>query len=281
MSEKVVAIYCFLDDYFIEVGRNQGSVKPQAIPKVSDSIVLTTAIISARFFGGNQASAMLYMADKQGVVMLEKSAFNRRLHRLATTLSALFYYLADFFKVLNISGEYLIDSFPVAVCDNIRISRSRLVKGEEYRGKIASKRRYFYGFRVQLVTTRDKEPVQFFILPGSYVDVTALQMMHLDLPVGSLLYGDAGYTDYEQEDLYADCEDVILKIQRKRNSQRPDPAWEAAYKKQLRQRIEQAFSHITMRFPKKIHAVTEAGFLIKIVLFLLAYTLETNLHHTT
>ena len=277
MSEKVIAIYCFLDDYFIEVGKNEGSVKPQATPKVSDSIVLTTAIISARFFGGNQASAMLYMADKQGVIMLEKSAFNRRLHRLAATLSALFYYLADFFKTLNLSGEYLIDSFPVAGCDNIRIGRSRLIKGEQYRGKIASKRRFFFGFRVQLVTTRDKQPVQFFILPGSYVDVTALQMMHLDLPAGSEVYGDSGYTDYEQEDLYG--EGIILKIQRKSNSQRPDQAWEAAYKKQLRQRIEQAFSHITMRFPKTIHAITEVGFLIKIVLFLLAYSLETN--HTT
>jgi hypothetical protein len=44
MSEKVVAIYCFLDDFFLEIGKNQGSVKPQAIPKVSDSIVLTTAM---------------------------------------------------------------------------------------------------------------------------------------------------------------------------------------------------------------------------------------------
>ncbi|GAB2594981.1 hypothetical protein [Spirosoma areae] len=65
MSEKVMAIYYFCqaagaDDYLIEVGKNQGSVKPQATPKVSDSIVLTTAIISARFFGGNQASATLH-----------------------------------------------------------------------------------------------------------------------------------------------------------------------------------------------------------------------------
>ena len=115
MSEKVVAIYCFLDDYFIEVGKNQGGVKPQATPKVSDSIVLVTAIISARFFGGNQASAMRYMADQQGVLMLGKSAFNRRLHRLATSLSALFYYLADFFKALNLSGEYLIERSGVPV----------------------------------------------------------------------------------------------------------------------------------------------------------------------
>lgn len=276
MSEKVIAIYCFLDDFFQET-RQAGSIKPQAQFKVSDAIVLTTAIISARFFGGNQASAMRYMADKEGVVMLEKSAFNRRLHRLATTLSALFYYLADFFKQLNISGQYLIDSFPVAVCDNIRISRSRLVKGEEYRGKIPSKRRFFFGFRVQLVTTLDKHPVQFFMLPGSYVDVTALQMMHLNLPTGSEVFGDAGYTDYEQEQLYAECEQIDLQIQRRSNSQRPDQSWEAAYKKGHRQRIEQVFSQITMRFPRKIHAVTQAGFLIKIVLFLLAYTLETNL----
>lgn len=276
MSEKVLAIYCFLDDFFLETN-HRGSTKPQATPKVPDSIVLTTAIISARFFGGNQASAMLYMADKQGVVMLEKSAFNRRLHRLAHTLSVLFYYLADFFKALNLSGQYVIDSFPVAVCDNIRIGRCRLVEGEEYRGKIASKRRFFFGFRVQLVTTLDKQPVQFLILPGSYVDVTALQMLHLDLPSGSEVFGDAGYTDYEQEALYAECEQIYLQIQRKSNSKRPDQAWQGAYKKVLRQRIEQAFSQITMRFPKKIHAVTEAGFLIKIVLFLLAYALETSL----
>ncbi|WP_080058742.1 IS982 family transposase [Spirosoma aerolatum] len=280
MSEKVVAIYCFLDDFFLETN-HPGSTKPQAKPKVTDSIVLTTAIISARFFGGNQASAMLYMADKQGVLMLEKSAFNRRLHRLAHTLSVLFYYLADFFKALNVSSQYLIDSFPVSVCDNIRISRSRLVKGEEYRGKIASKRRFFFGYRVQVVTTSTKQPVQFFILPGSYADITALQMMHLHLPAGSEVFGDAAYTDYEQEELYADCEQISLQIQRKSNSHRADPIWIAAYKKMRRQAIEQAFSQVKLRFPQKIHAVTEAGFLIKLVLFLLAYALESNLYHTT
>ncbi|WP_262512001.1 transposase [Spirosoma pollinicola] len=189
--------------------------------------------------------------------------------------------MADFFKALNLRSEYLINSFPVNVCDNIRISRSRLVRGEDYRGKIVSKRRYFFGFRVQMVTPLEKQPVQFFIPPGSYVDVSALQMMHLTLPAGSEVYGDSGYTDYEQEELYADCEQIYLTIQRKANSQRPDQAWEGAYKKMLRQDIEKAFSQVTLRFPKKIHAVTEVGFLIKIVLFLLAYALETNLQHTT
>ena len=280
MQATAASAVRFLDDFFLETD-HPGSLKPQAKPKVSDSLVLTTAIISARFFYSNQASAMKYMVEVHQVVMLEKSAFNRRLHRLAATLGVLFYYLADFFKGLNLSSQYSIDSFPLAVCDNIRIKRSRLVEGEEYRGKIASKRRYFYGFRVQVVTTRDKQPVQFFILPGSYVDVSALQMMHLHLPAGSEVYGDSGYTDYEQEDLYAECEQISLKIQRRKNSQRQDEPWESFYKKSLRQRIEQAFSQVGMRFPKTIHAITEEGFLIKIVLFLIAYALESNLYHTT
>jgi hypothetical protein len=85
-------------------------------------------------------------------------------------LEGLFYYLSDLFKGLNLESKYAdpmsghrqvwMDSFPVAVCDNIRICRSRLVKGEKFRGRTASKRRYFYGFRVQVIATIDGLPVQ-------------------------------------------------------------------------------------------------------------------------
>ncbi|QIP13687.1 hypothetical protein G8759_14185 [Spirosoma aureum] len=165
----------------------------------------------------------------------------------------------------------------MSICANIRISCSRLVKGEEYRGKIAFKRRFFFGFRLQVVATSEKQPVQFFSLPGSYADVTALQLMHLHLPLGSQVFGDSAYTDYEQEELDARCEQIYLQIQRTSNSRRADPSWVAAYKKTLRQPIEQAIGQVKLRFPQTIHAVTESGFLIKIVLFLLAYALETSL----
>jgi hypothetical protein len=63
-------------------------------------------------------------------------------------------------KQLNGSTEYLLDSFPVPVCENIRIFQARLVKSEEYRGYIASKKRYFYGVRVHLLSTKDGIPVE-------------------------------------------------------------------------------------------------------------------------
>ncbi|MCY7394396.1 MAG: hypothetical protein LH647_23735 [Leptolyngbyaceae cyanobacterium CAN_BIN12] len=37
---------------------------------------------------------------------------------------------------------------------------------EDYQGYIASKRRYFYGLRVQWLATNDGIPVEFAFLPG-------------------------------------------------------------------------------------------------------------------
>ncbi len=51
--------------------------------------------------------------------------------------------------------EYIIDSFPVKLCHNIRTGRCRLFWEEKYRGYNASKREYFYGVKIELVTTAD------------------------------------------------------------------------------------------------------------------------------
>lgn len=267
MSEQAIAIYCFIDDFLKTVGH-----QTDAHCKVNDAEIITTALIAARYFYGNQTTARVYMREKHGVVMIDKSGFNRRLHSLEKQLVSIFYALAEVLKELNTSCQYLIDSFPVAVCDNIRIPTCKLLQGEAYRGKSASKCRYFYGFRVQVITTVDGVPIEYFISAGSFVDVTTFQAMPVALPAGSQLYADSGYTDYQLEDLYQTCETIELKICRKSNSKRKDKPYEAYLKNHYRKKIENVFSGITALFPKKIHAVTAKGFLLKIILFIFAYT---------
>ena len=206
--------------------------------------------------------------------MIDKSGFTRRLHKLQHQLTALFIALANTLKELNTSSQYLIDSFPVAVCENIRISRCRLLQGEAYRGKNASKRRYFYGFKVQVITTQEGLPVQFYIHAASFADITAFKAMPVDLPENSQLYGDSGYTCYELEELFYECEQVELRVCRKSNSKRKDEPHQAFLKNYYRKRIETTFSGITNFFPKKIHAVTPQGFILKLILFIFAYTLD-------
>jgi hypothetical protein len=173
MTEQTIAIYCFIDDFFLTVGR-----KDDAHCRLSDAELLTTALVAARFFYGNLHSACAYMGEHHGVRLIDKSGFTRRLHGLQEQLVALFLALGQSLRQLNTRSRCLIDSFPVAVCDNIRIARCRLLRGEEYRGRCVSKRRYFYGFRVQLIATEEGLPVAFYIHAGSLADVTALKAMH-------------------------------------------------------------------------------------------------------
>ncbi len=269
MTEQTIAIYCFIDDFFITIGR-----KDDVHCKLADAEILTTALLAARYFHGNLCSACSYMQQHHGVKMIDKSGFTRRLHRLRQQLLALFPALSDTLKQLNTSCCYLIDSFPVAVCDNIRIGRCRLLQDERYRGKNVSKRRYFYGFKVQVITTADGLPVQFYIHAGSFADITALQAMPVDLPQQSQLYADSAYTSYELEDLFFECDQVQLLVCRKSNATRKDEPCQAFLKNHYRKRIETTFSGITNFFPKKIHAVTPQGFMLKIILFIFAYTLN-------
>src|SRR5688500_913785 len=98
--------------------------------------------------------------------MRDKSDITRRLHSLEKQLVSILYALAEVFNELNTSYQYLIDSFPVTVYDYVRIPTCRLLQGEIYRGMSASKRRYFYDFRVQVITTADGLLVEYSISAG-------------------------------------------------------------------------------------------------------------------
>lgn len=269
MADKTIAIYCFFDDLFKVMG-------PKTDPhcKLNDAEIVTTAIIAALSFYGNQAAACGYMQRHYKMKMIDKSGFNRRLARLQNQLIMVFRALGSSLKDLNTTGRYIIDSFPVAVCRNCRIPVCRLLRGKAYHGYNEAKKEYFYGFKVQLIVTAANQPVDYFITAGSFHDATALQSMQVDLPPGSQLYADSGYTDYEQEDLYAECEQIYLKVHRRKNALRPDEAWDRFLKKHFRKPVESAFSQITNLFPRKIHAVTAEGFLLKLFLFLLAFSIN-------
>lgn len=273
MEDFTIAIYCFVDD-FLKVSTHWENPKR----KMSDSEVITTALIAARYFSGNYVHARLYMKSGHGCNLPDKSNFNRHLHRLSTKVVAIFLALGQTLKELNTESEYIIDSFPVSVCRNIRIKRSKLLKDKAYRGYNHSKREYFYGFKVVLITTAAGIPVEYFIVAGSVHDNTAFQAMNIGLAPGSDLYADSAYTNYELEDYYKELEQIWLLAERKSNSKRPDTPARKRIKEFMRKQIETSFSGITNLFPRKIHAVTPEGFLLKVFLFVFAYTLQRTMN---
>lgn len=269
MEDFTIAIYCFLDDILLIMQKPNAPSR-----KMSDAQVLTTALAGAYYFGANLTVARDYLQSHHGFEFAHKSTFTRQLHQLAFTLEMIFRALGQTLGQLNSESRYMIDSFPVAAYRNIRIKRSKLLRGEAYRGYNASKREYFYGFKVQVITDSKGIPLDYYLTAGSVHDNTAFQSMPVDLPPKSQLYADSAYTNYDLEDLYAECEGVALLSERKSNSKKPDHPARAFLKKKYRKRIEVTFSEITALFPRKIHAVTPEGFILKIILFICAYTFK-------
>ncbi len=182
--------------------------------------------------------------------------------------------MAALIKDLHWESRYLLDSFPVPVCDNIGIQRRRLVKDELYRSVMTSKRRYFYGVRVQLLATSDGIALEFCVLPGGCSDLQGLAELALELPENAELFLDAGYNFYEWEDYLREIETLKLQVSRKANSTRGREPWLEIYKSLMRKYIETTIGEISKLFPKKIHATNLEGFLLKIALFLFAYEVD-------
>jgi hypothetical protein len=267
MDDQIDFIYGIVDD--ILKAMNHQEDKQQIM---SDAEVITTAIAAMLEFGGNFERARRWLYPKYISHQLSRSRFNRRLHNVKELLQTIFVCLAQSFKQINSESIYLIDSFPLAVCDNIRIPRCKIYQTEDYRGYKSSKKRYFYGLKIHLMVTASGEPVEFFLTPGASADVEALDGYSFDLPEGSTVYADKAYNDYQCEDLLREADEINLLPIRKSNSKRPVPAFVAYVQSCARKMIETAGSLIERLLPKSIHAVTAKGFELKAALFVIAFS---------
>jgi len=270
MQERIITIYCLCDEFL----KASGFVDHPGV-HMSTAEVMTTALVAADVFAGcfEQSRHFLY---SHGYMphMLSKSRFNRRLHAIPEHLwQGLFHVLSEAAKHLNGSGEYIVDSCPVPVCDNIRIRRCHLYRGEAYRGYLASKRRYFFGLRIHLLVTVTGHPVEFVLAPGAHADISVFKTLALDLPQGSTIYADAAYTDYEWEDFLAQGPHLHLVAPRKANAKRTMLGCQRYLCHYLRKRIETSLSQLTALFSRAIRAVTSRCFELKIGLSLLAFAL--------
>lgn len=274
MQDTIVTIYCLCDDLLKAI-----NYKDDRQTRFSCAEVMCVPVIACACFGGNMARTRAFLYEQGYLkVHLSASRFSRRLAALPKEVwHTLFQLLGEVFKQYNPEGAYVVDSFPVPVCHNIRIKRCKLfpqAHKESFRGYCASKKSYFFGFKVQLLITAQGQPVEFVLTPGSMADQSGFRHLELDLPAGSIIHADKGYNDYGEEDLLREAGEILLQPLRKSNSKRGRPAWVEFVSKPVRQRVETAISQITGLFPKHIHAVTQRGLELKLTCFVLAYAIS-------
>ncbi len=160
------------------------------------------------------------------------------------------------------------------MCADCRINRCALFRVQEHRelrGYQASKKQYFYGFKVHLLVTAAGEPIEFFLSEGSLHDLEGLKRLPLDLPAGSTLFGDKAYKNAAEEILLQEAAQVRFLPLTRKNAKVPLPPCLVYLAHIGTLQVETAFSLIDRKMPKHIHAVSPLGFLIKLQAALIAY----------
>ena len=236
--------------------------------KMSDSEIITAYILAFYAHCGNYAKALWSLKQNKDIkYVLSRSRFSRRLKPI---IRQIFHLMAEMAKQNCL--VFQIDSFPVKVCHNIRISRCRLVHGEDYRGKNESKREYFYGFKVHILTSENGHVVEFQIVAGEAHDSKAFDLFEFDLPEGSETYADSAYTTYYMEEILKEAFGIDFLPVRKINSKHTDNRQSVNYWRQHKRHIIETFiSMIKGLYPLNIHATNLKGFIFKIFGFIFTH----------
>jgi len=148
-----------------------------------------------------------------------------------------------------------------------------LAPGRVYRGYIPSKRIYFHGLKLYLLVDDGRFVHELNLTPGSFHDLTSLLLLPLEVEEGKELYLDRGYESHLYEDLLREAQGVVPMVIRRRNSRRYVP-WLQYLAIVGRRVVETVGSMLHHLFPRRIHAVTPEGFVLKVFLFVLAHNLR-------
>ena len=122
MDDTITTTYYLCDEFLKAIGHRDD---PQL--RLSTAEVMTIPLVACAFFSGNLEASRSFL-DEYGYIpkAISKSRFNRGLHAIEPCLwRTLFDVLAEVFKHEHSEQTYVVDSLPVAVCENIRIRRSR------------------------------------------------------------------------------------------------------------------------------------------------------------
>lgn len=118
--------------------------------------------------------------------------------------------------------------------------------------------------------------IELMVSSGDVGDVSDQRGFDFDLPAGATIIGDAAYNLYCLKDVMAEAGLHLLPV-RKKNSKRPHEPWERGLQAICRQQVETADSLLERLLPKSIHATNAQGFKLKVVLFVLASSVERML----
>ena len=179
----------------------------------------------------------------------ERSRFNRRRRNLSGASEVIRRTLADFLPQTQV---FLVDSFPIPICDFKRAKSSRSdLKWADASGTLATYGHCatkslgtFFGFRGHLITTGTGVPVDFAIAAADIDDREVLPLLS-ERGRYPILLGDKGYISGPLQDELLETENTCLLPTLRSNQKHQYPETFRKLQVRVRRRIETTIGQLT------------------------------------
>lgn len=215
--DDLTALYCLMDDFCQahEAALNQRLLREGKLKRVRATRLslaeLMTLVVHFHQLRYRQFKA--FYLHHVGVHL--RAAFPRLLsyHRCIELLPRCAYALTALFETLKgqCSGISIMDSTPIAVCDNLRIKRHRVFREQATRGKNSTG--WFFGFKLHAIINHRGELLAIQFTPAHIDDRAPVPMLTRSL--SGKLYADKGYLSKKlAETLKHNSIELITKVRK-------------------------------------------------------------------
>lgn len=212
-DDKIVSLFCIIDDFCLEFEpewhkRLIDNRKRKRKPSMGMSEVMTIVI---NFHTSGYRTFKKYyeilVAGFLKPLFPKLVSYNRFIELIKSCSFPMFCFLQGLLG--NSTGIAIVDSTPLPVCNNRRISSHKMFKGVATRGK--SSTGWFFGFKLHIVINDLGEVISWMLTPGNVDDRKPVK----DMCEGTmgLLFGDKGYISSKLfKELYEHGLKLITKL---------------------------------------------------------------------
>lgn len=247
--------------------RDAENHRPGRNPDCPDSDILAIGWLLESIGAARESSGYRRLKSQLRTVfpcLPERSRFNRRRRNLWGASEVIRRTLT---QVLPKSDVFIVDSFPMPICDVKRATASKSdLKWADGSGTLATYGHAatkslgtFFGFRGHLITTRDGVPVDFAIASAHIDDREVLRVMAENRGYPIVL-GDKGYVSKALQQELLETENTCLLATLRRNQKQQYPEDFSKCHVKMRRRIETTMSQLTEQFGvSRVRARTHWG----------------------
>lgn len=270
-------IYVHVDDWYQAKGQLLLKGKPGAKPEFSDSEMITLMLAEDFIpYPGEQQFVSYIRANHLELFpqLLVQSQFNRRARSLRLLVEAL---RRDWLIELGIeyADHFLIDTKPIPVVGYKRSKSRSDFAGSAAYGYCASRKMYYFGYKLVMVTTLEGLPVLYELVPANVEERQAAETV-LDHLANAQIFGDKGFLGDEWQTQIEQQTGNHITAPKRVNQKIQHPAGFERLLNSVRERIEGVFHEIqnTGRYLERLLAKTVVGLVTRVIVKVTSHLLR-------